>query len=419
MIIIIFLFIGVAIVFKGTEILARYRYPKIQLHNVHQHSDEQNTDKLGVYEFTDGALDFIRLEEERLEEERLEEERIAAEKLEEERLRTLITELETPFELPLKNSMGISITSTKVYSGTDTSSNIIQSVVAGDVFLIQEEMNSNWLRVITEGGDEGYVQSALTMINLPDIIPSIIYEIPNSDGSTFVSSGYSISQVTGNSFYNCNHYNNRLQRDEYIVPVMYAMASKIQLAQLAALQDGNTLIMYESYRPYNLQTLVGKQLEILLQENQEVEANINKSPWHKGWFIATGISNHQKGLAVDISLGRVMESIRTPFGDMEYNVINQWEEYQMQTDIFELSSLSASLSVPVSWSDKDAWKSVAVDPRMTKESLLLREYCDNANLSPIASEWWHFNDVDELLKTSSLGINYAVSIQFTKCISVQ
>ena len=31
---------------------------------------------------------------------------------------------------------------------------------------------------------------------------------------------------------------------------------------------------------------------------------------------------------------------------------------------------------------------------MTEDALKLKEFCTGAGLSPLASEWWHFNDLD-------------------------
>ena len=40
---------------------------------------------------------------------------------------------------------------------------------------------------------------------------------------------------------------------------------------------------------------------------------------------------------------------------------------------------------------------------MTEGARVLRTYCANAGLSPLASEWWHFNDLDARSATKSTG----------------
>ncbi len=87
------------------------------------------------------------------------------------------------------------------------------------------------------------------MVNLPDLIPSIQYNITNNTKSLFTSSGHTIPNVTGQVLYESRDMNDRLGKEEYIVPVLYSMAGKIMNAQKAALADGNTLVIYEGFRP--------------------------------------------------------------------------------------------------------------------------------------------------------------------------
>ena len=48
-----------------------------------------------------------------------------------------------------------------------------------------------------------------------------------------------------------------------------------------------------------------------LNSNKDVAAGINEGSWQRGWFIAQGVSNHQKGVAMDCSLVKVKAM---PFG---------------------------------------------------------------------------------------------------------
>ena len=38
------------------------------------------------------------------------------------------------------------------------------------------------------------------------------------------------------------------------------------------------------------------------------------------------------------------------------------------------------------------WRSVPEAESMTQGSRLLQKFCTGAGLTPLASEWWHFND---------------------------
>lgn len=320
------------------------------------------------------------------------------------------------YELPLQNSMGISYADTNLKSEPSSSASNIQSISAGDVFLIQEEVSEDWLRVLFEDGTEGYVLAMETLINLPDVVPSICYNLTNSYSSIFKSSGYDIPNVTGYELYNYEHYNERLGYDEYVVAVLYPMAAKICAVQQSALAENNTLVIYEAYRPYDVQMLVGEELTDLASINTEVYSGLNDGLWSIGWFIATSLSNHQKGLAIDTSLAMIVSCETRTSGEYEYIDITEYEEYAMQTDMHELSTAAVSLDSPVSWRTSGSWSTVGTASEMTTGSLILREYCVEYGLEPIASEWWHFNDVEALLEFSSSFTSQ--SLKFDECISI-
>src|SRR5690606_3756850 len=95
----------------------------------------------------------------------------------------------------------------------------------------------------------GWLQHKYCFINLPDIIPSIIYDNTNTYASKFASSGFEIPGISDQALYSGKTYNERLAKDEYIMPVLYSMAPKIYMAQQLALLEGNALKIYESFRP--------------------------------------------------------------------------------------------------------------------------------------------------------------------------
>lgn len=48
---------------------------------------------------------------------------------------------------------------------------------------------------------------------------------------------------------------------------------------------------------------------------------------------------------------------------------------------------------------------------MNESAIFLQQYCTNAGLSPLASEWWHFNDLAtlELIRNNGNMGNYYLS----------
>jgi hypothetical protein len=66
----------------------------------------------------------------------------------------------------------------------------------------------------------------------------------------------------------------------------------------------------------------------------------------------------------------------------------------MQTDMHELSVKAAVFSSNVHARSTTAWIGAPVSERATHGTILLQKYCTEAGLTPLASEWWHFNDLE-------------------------
>lgn len=87
-----------------------------------------------------------------------------------------------PFELPIEGSTGYALIDIALQAGDSASSATISTVAAGTPYLILEE-GRNSFRVRLENGREGWIDKDYTMVNLPDVIPSIIYNATNSYSS--------------------------------------------------------------------------------------------------------------------------------------------------------------------------------------------------------------------------------------------
>ena len=226
------------------------------------------------------------------------------------------------------------------------------------------------------------------------MIPSIVYNVTNSYSSLFRSSGREFPGVTGQMLYESRSYNERLGREEFTVAVQYRMAKKICAAQQSALADGYTLILYEGFRPYSVQLQVSDSLSALMEEVPEVRAGVETEQWSINWFIATGVSNHQQGYAIDVSLGRVGELTENVCGNYLYDTVSSYEELAMPTAMHELSIAAASMARPVTSKSPTEWRKAAPAASMNEAAFALQDYCVSAGLTPLASEWWHFNDLD-------------------------
>ena len=283
-------------------------------------------------------------------------------------------------------------------SVTGTKGRKIAELSPGDGFTIIGQYNGCWL-VRLPNGKRGFVDHSTCLINLPDVIPSIVYNITNASSSVFSARGYAIENVTGEKFYDGYLMNKRLERAEYLAPVLYKMAFKICAAQHAAISDGNTFVLYEGYRPAFLQDAVRVNLTKLMAVNETVKEGITAKPWSITWFISMEISNHQRGYAIDTTIAKLFHRTKLNCGSFIIYDSVSYSEYKMQTGLQDLSYDAAIFTKPVP-SRTDDWKKAEIAPNASEYAVLLQKYCTDAGLSPLASEWWHFNDLDLQYSTS-------------------
>lgn len=301
---------------------------------------------------------------------------------------------DSEFELPIIGAAGYPSVDQALYTEPNESSQTLGVLPAGTPFEIRAEQGEWWY--VETAVSTGWLEHKFAFINLPDVIPSIIYNHTNSYDSQFRSSYYDIPDLTGLALYEMRTTNERLDKEEFIMPLLYQSAKKIALAQRLALENSETLVMVETFRPRDTQLLVNEALSDLAEENEEVEQGITEEPWSMTWFINMHVSNHQRGLAVDISLARIDELSERIIGDYHVPEVLAYTEYQMHTPIHELSIDSAIFDRPIAARDRYGWRELDVNPEMTEASLRMQEYLVVAGFTPLASEWWHFNDVDAL-----------------------
>ncbi|TDQ42663.1 D-alanyl-D-alanine carboxypeptidase family protein [Aureibacillus halotolerans] len=297
-----------------------------------------------------------------------------------------------PLELPIRGATGYASIDLALKTEPGESAQTERTMKAGTGFEILNEEGEWWY--IKRGDVIGWLPHHYCFINLPDVIPSIIYDNTNTYSSMFTSSGYAIPNVTNQMLYSGKSYNKRLGKEEFIMPVLYSMSKKVHAAQQHALADGNSLKMYEAYRPYSVQKKVVNELTALAKQDAAVKAGINTPPWGITWFITDGVSNHQMGYAIDVSLSKVKATSETTIGHYSVTEITDYTEYQMPTRIHELSGSSAIFTLPVNSNSPTAWKNATYTSSMNEAAINLQRYSTAAGLTPLASEWWHFNDLE-------------------------
>lgn len=284
------------------------------------------------------------------------------------------------FEKDIKGSTGWATINLSIREGADGSSNVLGTVNSGDAFLIMGEEGSYWK--IKYNDVVGYVSHDYCMINLPDVIPSIKYNISNASSSIYRSVGYDVPDITGTRLYSAGKVMNyKIGREEYIVPSLYSTAKMIYNAQVSALNDGYSLMIYDSYRPRSVSTLIAQKLNILYNNNSTVKDKIDYSTgldgtryfWGQSWFLAQSLSTHNVGSAIDVTLY-----------DLNSNneVVMPTLMHELSTDAIKYYSGSVN-KVPGNYS---------VGMLNNEYARKLDGYMTGVGMNTLSSEWWHFQD---------------------------
>lgn len=249
---------------------------------------------------------------------------------------------------------------------------------SGTAFTI-EGIDGRFFKV-TIPGKSGYkyVLHDYVMINLPDYIPSIIYNITNSYSAIYRTSGMDIPGITGTKLYSTGQvYNIRLRRNEYMAPMIYSTANLVLAAQNKFKANGYSLKIYDTYRPASVSNKVSNALNSLYKSNKTVKDNIDYSyglsgtryTWGPQYFIASSGSRHNLGVALDTTLAK---------GGVEV---------QMPTAMHELSTKAIKY-----YSGSVAKVPANYAKEMNDSAKYLDSVMTSVGLNTISGEWWHFQE---------------------------
>lgn len=231
------------------------------------------------------------------------------------------------------------------------------------------------------GDQEGYIDSNYCLINLPEYLEDrCLYNITNSYSSLFMAHEYELPTVTGKVLPGYGQV--RLKKDQYLVPLLYPVAKRLEAAAQEAIRQGYKLKIYDAYRPqkatkaaYNQAiglkdqpipetTYTGKVLTDLpvLEEGQVLTYGNLMTDFDRytmNYFLAAGKSRHNRGIAIDLTL----TSLETG------------KDLKMQTSMHDLS-----------WYSEGA--------RDNKNARLLASIMEGVGFQGLKSEWWHFHDIE-------------------------
>ncbi len=267
----------------------------------------------------------------------------------------------------------------EVYSDTEKSS-VLGTVKACSTYCVLD-LKDGMFRIRYGHDTYGYIDSNYCFINLPDMIGDLCsYDISNSYSSVFMAHGYEIPTVTGTVI--TGYEQVELSENEYLVPLLYPVALKLEKAAFAAIEDGYKLKIYDSFRPRKATTAVYDQAKSLIEaplpettfsgepmeemptvKEDEVLTYGNLITDHGrytlNYFLARNGSRHNLGIAMDMTL----------------EFLDSGEEVKMQSAIHDLS-----------------WYSEL--KRNNEYANKLSEIMTDAGFGTLVSEWWHFQDTD-------------------------
>ena len=263
-----------------------------------------------------------------------------------------------------------------IYSGADRKEVI--GIAPGAQAYCVLDLVDGMFYVRHEGG-YGWIDSNYCMINLPEFIGDIcLYDIVNSYDSLYMAHEYEIPTVTGEVIVG---YEQVLEDNgEFLVPLLYPSALKLEQAAFGAIEQGYKLKIYDSYRPQEATRVLYDQAIKLanepIPEKTYTEKELNDLPelaegevltyemlmtdrgrYTMSYFLASSGSRHNQGIAMDLTIVGLWDGI----------------ELQMQTSMHDLS-----------------WYS---ELKQNNENAdLLAQIMTDAGFAGLVSEWWHFQD---------------------------
>lgn len=296
-----------------------------------------------------------------------------------------------------------------IYRSASLVSQVVGTAAAGEAFCILAQ-EGDFFR-IRHGSESGWLESNYCMINLPEYLGTLCaYNITNSTKSLYRIHDLDIPEVTDKVI--AGYERVQLADGSYLVPLLYPAALKLKDAALAAWEQGYRLKIYDSFRPWKATQSIYELTEKILQDpipadqlmlleekelkyyfpngidfsaipdatdpTQTTDPSDPSAPTEPAGpvltyqqlmtdnnryalanFLASQISNHNRGIALDLTLERR----------------DTGEELEAQTAMHDLS-----------------WYS---EPKQNKENAnLLKAIMTGAGMGGLDSEWWHFQDND-------------------------
>lgn len=256
---------------------------------------------------------------------------------------------------------------------------VIGKAEAAKALCVLDELDG--LFRVRVGDKEGYIDCNYCLINLPEYLEDqCLYHITNSDASLFMAHEYELPTITGKVLPGYERV--KLRRGEYLVPLLYPVAQRLEKAAQSAISQGYKLKIYDAYRPQKATkaayhqaiglkdqpipevTYTGKVMTDLpqLEEGQVLTYGNLMTDFNRytmNYFLANGKSRHNRGIAIDLTIVD----------------LSTGKDVKMQTSMHDLS-----------WYSENA--------RDNKNAKKLASIMEGVGFTGLKSEWWHFHDLE-------------------------
>ena len=208
----------------------------------------------------------------------------------------------------------------KVYAAPDGAEEL-GTVPAGSAWCVLGQ-EGQYLKIRYNGRD-AYIEGDYCMINLPEYLGNLCaYDITNSYSAIYLVHEYGIPDVSGTVI--SGYENVRIKEGKYLVPFLYPAAQKLLQAGLTAREQGYRLKIYDSFRPqcatdsiyWTTYSILGHPTPERTYSGKpalDAYGNVlgtmsyqrlmtNSGDWKLSAFLAAGLSRHNFGVALDLTL---------------------------------------------------------------------------------------------------------------------
>lgn len=247
-------------------------------------------------------------------------------------------------------------TSTNLYT-TSNGSDIAMVIPEDTRLIVRREENGRF--EVDYASMQVWIGTGECIINIKDYIPSLEIYLDMARGSIFTMGGQRITGLTGEVLYN---YPGAASGEE--AWLRYGPAKKLAACQAELLESGYGLVIYDAYRPSSVTVYIRETFSAWLDGKSATFTKQFFRNLGQGWFLAPGVSSHNWGVAVDLTI----------------RSMSTGEELPMPTDMHTLDYRSAYEY----WSGKGTARAANGE--------MLRSVMTSHGFSSLKSEWWHFQD---------------------------